>query len=471
MQIFGINLSRTRAAATLAQAAPVSQGGWFPIVREPYTGAWQHNAEIAAPSVLAYGAVFSCVTLIAADIGKLRLRLVQRDDAGVWTELESPAFSPVLRRPNRYQIINKFIEQWMCSKLSQGNAYALKQRDQRGLVTQLYVLDPHKVRPLIAPDGAVYYELGANNLAGIPESEGAAPIVVPAREIVHDLMCPLFHPLIGVTPLYACGLAAMQGLTIQNNATRFFANGSNPGGILLAPGELTQAQADKVRKEWEEGYTGANVGKVGLLTGGLKYEALTVNAADAQLIEQLKWSVEQVCSCYHVPAALIDSSHQPPYANSEPLVQQYYSQCLQSLIIALENSLDEGLELGNVEGKTYGTEFDIDDLIWLDVATRTKAAGDAVTGGVMSPNESRFKYFGLSGVPGGESPYLQQQNFSLAALAERDADQPFSKAAAPSAAPPSDEDTGDEDLDLNRLTGIVWKGITSWPTAPPNSAI
>ena len=55
-------------------------------------------------------AIYSCVTLIAADIGKLTLRLVQQDDDGIWTDATSAAFSPVLRKPNRYQTINKFVE-------------------------------------------------------------------------------------------------------------------------------------------------------------------------------------------------------------------------------------------------------------------------------------------------------------------------------------------------------------------------
>ena len=40
-----------------------------------------------------------------------------------------------------------------------GNTYVLKQRDERGVVVALYVLDPSKVKPLVTPDGAVYYEL------------------------------------------------------------------------------------------------------------------------------------------------------------------------------------------------------------------------------------------------------------------------------------------------------------------------
>jgi HK97 family phage portal protein len=253
-------------------------------------------------------------------------------------------------------------------------------------------------------------------------------------------MVALFHPLVGVSPIFACGAAALQGLTIQDNSTRFFSNGSNPGGLLLAPTKISDETAKRIKEYWDTNYTGTNVGKVAVLGDNLQYKALSVNAVDAQLIEQLKWTTETICSCFHVPASLIDSSHQPPYANSEPLLQQYYSQCLQSLMTSLELSLDEGLGLLTpIEGTQYGTEFDIDDLIWFDTPTRTKAAHDTISAGALSPDEARKKYFGVGPVEGGDTPYLQQQMFSLRALAKRDAEDPFAK-PAPAAVVPAEPD-------------------------------
>ena len=53
----------------MAPLRPVSgRGGWFPVVREPFTGAWQQNLELTAETSLTYSAVFACATLIAADV-------------------------------------------------------------------------------------------------------------------------------------------------------------------------------------------------------------------------------------------------------------------------------------------------------------------------------------------------------------------------------------------------------------------
>ena len=441
MNLFGLTITRTKAPTpppgTMAPAE--RRGPWWPIfgggvVREPFAGAWQRNLELTVDSVLTYAAVYACVTLIASDIGKLRIKLVQVDANGIWTETSSPSFSPVLRKPNRYQTRIKFLEQWMVSKLVHGNTYIIKERDQRRVVRALYALDPLRVTPLVAPDGSVWYRLKVDHLATLPEE-----VTAPASEIIHDVMVPLYHPLVGVSPISACGVAAMQGLRIQHNSSNFFANGSNPSGVLTAPATISQATADRLKVEWESNFSGMNAGKVAILGDGLKYEQMAMSAVDAQLIEQLKWTAENVCTAFRVPAYKIGVAPPPAYNNIEALGREYYAQTLQNPIECIEILLDEGLELP----APYGTELDLDDLYRMDTATATKAAKESISAGAMAPNEARKKYFGLGPVTGGDTPYLQQQNFSLEALAKRDQQaDPF---ASPTAAAPADDDGARDD--------------------------
>src|SRR5690606_10607762 len=155
-------------------------------------------------------------------------------------------------------------------------------------------------------------------------------------EIIHDRYNCLFHPLVGVSPIYACGLAATQGLRIQNNSTNFFGNGSRPGGILVAPDKIDNDDAQRLKDHWDNNYTGANAGKVAVIGGGMKYEPLTTTAVDAQLIEQLGWTAEVVCSTFHVPPYKVGVGEMPKYDNIQALNVQYYSQCLQVLIESIE---------------------------------------------------------------------------------------------------------------------------------------
>jgi HK97 family phage portal protein len=426
MRIFGLPIPFTGEQRKALNSVPEGRGGWYPIVREPFTGAWQRNLEINVDTAASFHADFACKTLIARDIAKLRVKLVEKDKNDIWSETTNPAFSPVLRRPNDYQTRNQFWECWVLSKLSRGNTYVLKVRDNRQVVTALHVLDPTRVQPLVADDGSVFYRLSSDNLADIDD------IIVPAREIIHDRFNCLFHPLVGTPPVFASGLASMLGLNAQKTSALLFENASVPGGLLTTPGEIDDVQEKRIKEEWEQRFSRVNLGRVAVLSGGMKYEKMAMTNVEGQMIEQLKWSAEVVCSVYHVPPYKVGVGVLPTYNNVQALQVEYYSQALQSNIEEIEELLDAALGIG--WGESLGTEFDTDNLLRMDTVTQVTAIRDAVGAGVMSPNEGRAK-LELKPVTGGSSPFLQQQNYSLEALAKRDAQaNPFAPATPP--APP-----------------------------------
>jgi HK97 family phage portal protein len=203
--------------------------------------------------------------------------------------------------------------------------------------------------------------LNADNMAGLSKE-----VTVPASEIIHDRFNCLYHPLIGSSPIIACGMAATQGLAIQNNQTHFFNNNSMPGGILTAPGAISDETAGRLKTAWDTNYTGENRGKVAVLGDGLKFEKMVMTAVEAQIIDQLKWTSEVVCSTFHVPGYKVGVGAVPANSNVQSLNLEYYSQALQRLIEDAELCMDEGLGLA----EDLGTEFDIDNLLRMDSPRR-----------------------------------------------------------------------------------------------------
>lgn len=472
-------LTRWVAKQLAPVLTPVSDrpGVWhrvIPLIREPFTGAWQRNISQRPEDILSFHAVFACVTLIAGDVGKLRIRLVEQNEKGIWEEVaRNSPFWPVLRRPNHYLNRIKFFEQWIVSKLVNGNVYILKERDQRGIVIALYILDPNRVKVLQAPNGDVYYELSHDILAGVPERK----TLVPASEIIHDMMVALYHPLCGVSPLTASYAAAVQGINIQNNSIRFFANSSRPGGMLTAPGHIGDDTAQRLKVYWEEEFTGDNVGRVAVLGDGLKFEPMMINAVDSELIKQLELSAKTVCSTFHVPPYKVGLDPAPSYNNIAALNQQYYDQCLQTHLESIELCLDEGLGLVDVADHVYGTEFDLEGLIRMDPAAQMETLTKGVGGAIYTPNEARQK-LDKPGLTGGDTVYMQQQNYSLAALDARDRNnpldpaktlpkpQPAPAAEAPPAQPAKLIAVHDDDIDLAAARQFsAWRANTEWDEA------
>lgn len=449
----GTTKAVTSVARQTGTLSSVFSRGWFRIV-ESFAGAWQRNVDVSLDNVTTHPTLFACVTLIASTIAKMRMRLVQELD-GIWVELQVASFSPVLRKPNGFQNQQQFYEFWALSKLLNGNTYVLKVRDKSRDVMAMYVLDPSRVRPLISPNGDVFYQLGKDDLNQLPDAQG---YVVPATEIIHDRWNCMFHGLVGLSPIYACGVAAVQGLNIQNSSTSFFGNGSMPGGVLTAPGAIDQPTADRLKAYFDESFSGDNAGKVAILGDGLHYEPMAMTAAASQLVEQLKWSDEKIASAYHMPLFMVSSASYPPYNTVVALQTMFYSMCVQSLAEAIENCLDEGLGLtdGAVASNKYGTEFNRDDLFTMDLVTLMQTLEKGKN--YYTPNDGR-KRLGLRRVPGGDDVYRQQQDFSLRALQKRDAkEDPFAKSGgrpAPSA-PPSTEPAAQKALDWQyRAFGIA----------------
>jgi len=471
MKLLGFDITRSKAVPNIpgndGTLLPTGAGhsGWFNIIRESFTGAWQRNREIRLDNVMTYASVYACVTLIAQDVGKLCLDLYYKDENDIWEEEENPAYSPVLRKPNHFQTRQKFIEHWLTSKLMHGNTYVLKERspDNRRVVTRMYVLDPQTTRPLVAPDGAVYYQLSSNRLAGIDGLIGIdttevtqGAVYVPASEIIHDTYCALYHPLCGVSPISACGLAALQGISMQNNSVKFFDNGSQPGGVLIAPGTISEQNAKELKQYWEQNFTGDNAGRVAVLSDGLKYEPMTISANDAQLINQFKWTDRTVCTAFKVPPYMIGVELIPSFSNIESINLQYYTQCLQPLMEAIEALLDDGLGLLG-PNQEWSTGFNLDDLLKMDTNTQYRTYGEGIKAGLLAPNEGRKK-LNYSPQEGGDSVYLQQQQFSLEALNERDQNKPFAKPTPSPAAAPAKPAPNTQQVDMqdNSLHGLEY---------------
>lgn len=431
----------------------------FGTVMEAFGGMWQRNLVINdKQTLLAFSAVFACIALISGDIAKLRIKLLRQQRNGFWEEDTSSAFSPVLRKPNGYQTTVQFVMNWMSSKLVWGNTYVLKERDARQIVTRMHVLDPQRVRPLVAPDGEVFYQIGGDLLAGVDDETGS---IFPSSEVMHDRGLCLFHPLLGVSPLYASAISASEGTRIQTNSAKFFENMSRPSGQLTAPGHIDETTAARIKEHFESSFGGNNIGRVLVSGDGLKYEGFTIPAQQAQLIEQLKWTGEDVARAFLVPPYKIGLGNPPALGHVAALNQEYYQQVLQVNTEAIEALLDDGLSLP----KDIAAEFDLDALLKMDPKTRAETNEINARSGILAPNEGRAT-MGLAPVPGGASPYLQQQNFSLAALAKRDANADPFGTNKPEAAPPAPADDAEDDSVEELAAALIAKFMGSEHAQP-----
>lgn len=425
MRLFGLTIQRTKAAT-----GQVEQGGWRRVL-EPFTGAWQRNKSEDRSSLLSYPTLYACLSRVSGDIGKLPYMLKRRSDTGVLVDVDSAAYSPVLRHPNDYQTPQQFREAWILSVLTHGNTYVLKQRDNRGVVTALYILDPTQVMPAVAPSGEVFYKLNFTSAANLlPDAYGNGDVTIPAREIIHDRLNCFHHQLIGVPPIAAANWPAVKNLKILRSASDFFSNHSQPGGILSGPAGMSEKDADALRTYWNENYSGKNAGKVAVIGADVKFTPFSMKSADSQMVEQMEYSDRQICQPFSIPPFIIGIGNLPAGLKADDMASIYYRFALQARIDAMETLLNKGLGIK----APMSVQLDVNQLLRMDMEKRGTVFGGLIKDGIATPNEARQE-FNLPPLEGGNTVYMQQQDIPLSVAAQQ---------SHPDNTPPAEPDVTDE---------------------------
>jgi len=410
MQLFGFDITRRKAISPVFDW----RNGWR-VISEPFSGAWQRNQSETAGAVISYPALYACLNRISPGVGKLPFQLRRADEQGIWQPVNNPDYSPVLRKPNNYQTAQQFRESWILSKLQHGNTYVLKGRDDRGVVNRLYILDASRVQPMVADNGDVYYQIHYSTSQNLlPENYPGELLMIPAYEIIHDRMNALHHPLIGVPPLAAAHWPAVKNLKILKNAAEFFGNGAQPGGILTAPAGMSETDANSLKTYWDENFTGENRGKVAVIGADMKYTSFAFKAVDSQMVEQMRYSDEQICQPFGVPPYKLGIGAIPGGLKVDDLNQLYYSDALQAHIESMEYLLDEGLGIS----PPLGVELDLEPLLRMDEGKRAEVESKLVGGKIKRPDEARRK-FGLGPTAGGDTLWGQHQDYPLGVLRDR----------------------------------------------------
>lgn len=411
-------LTRAAIGEKALHAASDWSGGWRRI-SEPYTGAWQQNQEEKRGTVLCYPTLYACLNRISQDIGKLPFVLKSEDTNGISKPVENTAYSPVLRKPNHYQTAQQFREWWSLSILIHGNAYILKERDARGVVVKLYVLDPCRVLPMVSDSGDVFYQINYSPNVSDVVPGSLAPrlsitegeqrqLVIPAREVIHDRINCFHHPLVGVPPVCAAHWPAVKNLRILKSSAEFFGNNAQPGGILTAPAGLDDDDAARLKAYWDTNFTGSNSGKVAVIGADMKFTSFAIKSADSQLVEQMRYSDEQICQPFGIPPFKIGIGSIPAGLGVDAINLLYYDDALSGRIESMENLLDEGLGVSS----PLGIWMDTAPLLRMDQGSKAEMQTKLVGGGIATPNEGR-REFNLSPLEGGDTVYMQQQDFPL----------------------------------------------------------
>ena len=429
-------------------------GGFYAV--DPLGDGWQRNLEIGGYGARHVPAVYACVMAIARAVSQCYPTHI-RVNEGAFERVTTSAAYRILRNPNAYQTGPEFLLNLVAMALFDGEAFAVVTRNDRSEINSLHLLPRGSCSPQIDDDSkTVFYSIGASPLAPT-----GTDYVAPSRDVLHLKFHTPRHPLIGESPIKAAALAIGINVALGQNQAAFFSRMNRPSGVLSTDAVLTQAQMQQLRSAFDDQSKRWAAGGMPILTSGLKFQPISINSQDAQLIEAQRMSLEDICRVFGVPPPLVGDLTHATLNNSESLIQHFLSMGLGSYLEHIERSFDRLFGMG---GNEY-VELDTAALLRTDFAGRIEGLSKAVQGGLMTPDEARARE-GLPTKEGGDALFMQRQNTpvsllrDLAAAELARAKEPPKPAVAPAAAPedkPADklEAEAAKDMDVDLAKALI----------------
>jgi HK97 family phage portal protein len=269
--------------------------------------------DYAALARIGYGAnpvAFRSVRMIAEAAASVPWVLYDRA-----TEIEDHPLLALLHQPNPFNDGTSLLEGLYSYLLIGGNAY-LEAAAIGDEVKALYALRPDRMRVVAGSRGwpeAYEYTAGGETITYRQTGAALPPI----------LHLSLFHPLndhYGMSGLEAAAFA----IDIHNASSAWskslLDNAARPSGALVYRGEglghLPKEQFDRLKRELEEGFSGAlNAGRPMLLEGGLDWKALSLTPQDMDFLNAKNTAAREIALALGVPPMLLGIPGDNTYAN------------------------------------------------------------------------------------------------------------------------------------------------------------
>lgn len=302
----------------------------------PLYGIPNAGVYVDADSALRISTVYSCVRLLGDTVSSLPMgAYVRRGRNRISYSAVYGSQPEWINSPNPEATRLEFIEQIITSLHLHGNAYVLTVRDNNGEVVELYCLNPNDVK-IERP------ALGEPLIYKIRDDFNQFTRVLTSNEMIHIPMMRLPGSLYGLSPIGACRMSVGIAMASDTYAASYFGNSANPAGVIEVAGELTPEQASDISRNWQQNHAGPYFsGKLGILSGGAQFKPLSLNAADAQLIESRKFNVEDIARIFRVPLSLLGHPAQGAmsYASVEAQNLSFVQHSLRPLLERIEQAL------------------------------------------------------------------------------------------------------------------------------------
>jgi HK97 family phage portal protein len=360
-------------------------------------------------SILGLSAVWACTNLLAGTIATLPAIVYQRTNAESQVQRDHPLSRLLRDSPNYDQTAVDFWEFMAASLELWGNAYAAVERN-RGVVVSLMPIRPDVMSVKRLKNGSIEY-------SWTDEGKGYTKT---DTEVFHVRGFG-GSPLGGMSTMHFGRQAFGLAKAIDKAAATTFKNGVRPSGVLTLEGFLPTEKRDAAEQAIADKFVGSmNAGRPMILEGGTKWEQLSINPEDAQMLESRKFSIEEVCRFFGVPPHMIGHTENSTSWGTglEQQTLGFQKFTLRRRLKRIEQAVNKQLLTAAERSRGLYVEFNLEGLLRADSASRATFYAAGLKDGWMTINEVRG-HENLAPVPGGDTPRIQMQNVPITTADEQ----------------------------------------------------
>ena len=353
----------------------------------------QSGQQLGTPSVMSaaptspdaamqVSTVYACVSLLARVISSLPLMVYETmpdgrrklaRDSRLWMVLHS--------RPNDVMTPRDFWSTMIMHWAMRGNAYAQIIRDSSGDLISLWPLSPDQTEVFVDKNGQVAYKY---------QKDGQT-YILGVNDVFH--IKDIGNGLIGLSKLSFMSSSVKEATDTQKFATENAENYGKPSGILTVDHILKKDkngvnERDRIRQSLYDFRTGGS-SKIVVLEADMKFNPVTLTPEESQLIENRRFSVEEICRWFGVPPVLIGASGATTWGSGiSEITSGFVKFTIGPMLVSIEQALRSRVFTLD-ERMTMQAEFSLDALMRGDITSRYQAYATAVQNGFKTRNEVR----------------------------------------------------------------------------------
>ena len=321
----------------------------------------------------------ACIRIWSETVAQIPLHAFVRLPGGGRERITDHPAARVLRQPSDFQTASEFKALIGSHLAAFGNAFAWVSRDADGNPVELISLAPSRIT--VRSDSssmAPIYLL----------SNGSGGQEVLDRQALLHVRGPGLDVHVGASPVELAKEAIGLSEVMSGHASRLFANGAKPAGIIEYSKMLSDEVAKRLSASLQGMWSGNNSGKTAILEDGMKFTQLSLSSVDSQFLELRRFQIAEISRFWRIPLSLLNDLERVTHSNAEAMALQF----LQFSVLPVLRNISDALALTLLrpeERDTLFFDWVVDDFVRADLATRMQAYATGISHGLLSPDEAR----------------------------------------------------------------------------------